>query len=319
MSNQSKFKKFLPELTVAAIVFLMVWMAGVVHDHEVIFPEIAAIATGALLAPKYVWNVSKKQIFGLLLLCGLIGMGIVRYLPIGLAGQMMVAAVLSQLIYLYSRTSFAPLVSGIVLPVLLQTRSVWFLVSLVLFTGIILGASCLIEMNQIRPKNVYVKPSRPEREDFVAAFFRCVVMCSMIACALGNGIKFAVAPPLLVAFTEFCKPGTKISAKWSRLLFLMTSCAVVGAAARYFGTVKCGLPLYISAVIAIGIFFIILRGAKIYLPPAGAMVVLAMLIPEDAILFYPGQIFLGAVAYLMASVIYQKVTERDEDDLVSEF
>ncbi len=299
-------KKVFPQLTVAVIVLLMVWMAGFINDREIIFPEIAAIATGALLAPKYTWRVSKTRIFVLLLLCGLCGMGIVYFLPLSLTGQMMTAAVLSQIIYLYSGTTFAPLVSGIVLPVLLQTRSVWFLISLVLFTGIILGASSICEKYQIRPANVYAKTDAPAKKDFIAAGISCAVMCLMIAAAIHLGTPFAAAPPLLVAFTEFCKPGTHIQEKWAKYLALLTSCAFIGAFARYLITVQGGFPLYLAATMAILVFFLVLHALKIYLPPAGAMVLLAMLIPEKAILVYPLQIFVGAAMYLGVSVLYAK-------------
>ena len=304
---KSKIKNYFPEPTVACIVFFMVWLAGAVNDREVIFPEIAAIATGALLAPKYTWNVSKKRIFLLLLLCGTLGMGSVYFLPLGLTGQLMIAAVISQVIYLYSRTTFAPLVSAIVLPVLLQTKSVWYLISLILFTGIILGASCVIEKYEIRPKNTYVKVELPRKEDFTAAIIRCSIMCIMIAVAIRMDVRFAVAPPLLVAFTEFCKPGTHIKEKWVRYLVLLTGCAAIGAAVRYCVTVMGGYPLYVSALIAICAFLLVLRVSNIYLPPAGAMVLLAMLIPEDAIVVYPLQILLGAGVYIIVSVIYAKI------------
>ncbi len=237
MTNQNKWKQLLPEGAVILIVFLMVWLAGAVHDKEIIFPEIAAIATGALLAPRYTWRVSKVRMFLLLLLCGVIGVGIVYFLPLSLAGQMMAAALCSQLIYLYSRTTFAPLVSAIVLPVLLQSRSVWYLISLILFTGIILGSSTLIEKQGVRPVNIYSKTDLPGKQDFVAALLRWIIMCIVIAVAIPLGFRFVAAPPLLVAFTEFCKPKTHVKHKELQFLALLTGCAVIGAGSRYLLTV----------------------------------------------------------------------------------
>ena len=45
------------------LVTAMVLMASILNEKEIIFPEIGAIVTGAVLAPKMPWTVNKKRIF----------------------------------------------------------------------------------------------------------------------------------------------------------------------------------------------------------------------------------------------------------------
>ena len=72
---------------------------------------------------------------------------------------------------------------------------------------------------------------------------------------------------------------------------------------RYVFTVLLGLPLTISAVIAILFMIFYLYAFDAFMPPAGAMTILAMLIPETMMLYYPMQVFLGVFVLSMAGVV----------------
>ncbi|MBQ4524336.1 MAG: hypothetical protein IJA10_15555 [Lachnospiraceae bacterium] len=51
----------------------------------------------------------------------------------------------------------------------------------------------------------------------------------------------------------------------------------------------------LSAVVAILFMIIYLFTFDVFLPPAGAMTILAMLIPETMLFFYPVQVFFGVL------------------------
>ena len=112
-------KKIIPIGMAMVIVTLMTAAACLLGNKEIIFPEIAAIAVGGLIAPKMVWNTNKRRILFFITLCAVLGVGIVRYVPLPLWMQMAMAFFISQIIFIYSGTSFAPMISAIVLPVML--------------------------------------------------------------------------------------------------------------------------------------------------------------------------------------------------------
>ena len=106
------------------IVTVMTAAACLLNNKEIIFPEIAAIAAGGLMAPNLAWNMDKKRILLFILLCAVLGVGIVILIPLPLWAQMSLAFLLAQILYLCSGTTFAPMLSAAVLPVMLQTDTV---------------------------------------------------------------------------------------------------------------------------------------------------------------------------------------------------
>ena len=112
-------KRALPALCFLLVMTLMVGAAELFHEREIIFPEAAAIALGALVSPKFAWNTKKSAIFFLIMGCAALGMAIVL-LPLPIPAALILAYLTGQIVLLVSGTSFAPLMSAVVLPVLLQ-------------------------------------------------------------------------------------------------------------------------------------------------------------------------------------------------------
>lgn len=54
------------------IITFMVGISETLNDREIMFPEIAAIAVGAFIAPTFAWNTNYKRIFVLtyMYICG---------------------------------------------------------------------------------------------------------------------------------------------------------------------------------------------------------------------------------------------------------
>lgn len=123
-------------------------------------------------------------------------------------------------------------------------------------------------------------------------------------------MKFIIAPPLLVAFTELSKADCPASKCKPKVVFLVSLCAFAGAAMRFILVMKCALSPAVAAV-AIGILAIILvRSFRLYFPPAGAMSVLALLIPDSAVLPYTAEVALGITILTLAADIWVKCTRR---------
>lgn len=57
-----KKRNLLPIICTLLIVAVMVYALELVHEKEIIFPEIAAIAVGTLLSPTITWHTDKKRI-----------------------------------------------------------------------------------------------------------------------------------------------------------------------------------------------------------------------------------------------------------------
>ncbi len=84
-------------LMTITIVTVMTAAACLLNNKEIIFPEIAAIAAGGLMAPNLAWNMDKKRILLFILLCAVLGVGIVILIPLPLWAQMSLAFLLAQI------------------------------------------------------------------------------------------------------------------------------------------------------------------------------------------------------------------------------
>ena len=275
------------------IVTGMVGAAEVLHENEIIFPEITAIAVGALMAPKLAWRTNRIRILVLIMICAVLGVGIVRFLPAPLWIQISVAYAVAEVIFLCSGTSFAPMISAIVLPVLLGTESAVYLVAALLLTLLILGCHILLEKTGLKAPQAFV-PSRATRQDWVDAVVRLALVAPLAFIVLRMDARFVIAPPLLVAFTEFSRRDSGARKRPVTVVAAITLCACAGALCRFVIHLKLGLSLTLAAVIAAVLMIAVLTALKAYVPPAGALCILPMLIPAGRVISYPLQIFIGA-------------------------
>lgn len=306
----------IPILCTLLVVAGMILFSEVLGEKEIIFPEVTALAIGTFLAPKLSWKTSYRKIFILISICAISGVLIVLYLPVPLWAQFAIAFVISQIILLCSKTTFAPMISAIMLPVMLQTKSPVYICAALILTATILLVRWMLEKAEIKEKNTYIPEKMDLSKDIPLAILRSIIVSvlSVLAFGLGYDLRFCVAPPLLVFFTEITRRDEKAGPEqksedsndkkirkeqqFLRLkkgIPLITLCALTGVLCRYIITILIGLPLTVSAVIATLFMIAYLFAFRIFLPPAGAMTILAMLIPESMMLFYPVQVFFGVL------------------------
>lgn len=297
-------KNYLPIiLGLLLIVAMMAWseLAG---EREIIFPEMAAIVTGAMVAPKFAWNTSKLRLFLFIMIAAVLGMLIVAYVPMNIWLQLSLAFLIGQLLLLVSQTGFAPMISAIVLPVMLQTEHVIYLISAAIMTLAVIILIVVLERIGLREKREFI----PKEIEFSSAsiFFilkKCLVASILLGLAVFLKLPFMMAPPLLVAFTEFCQPQSKVAKVPVQIIVTVSLCAFAGALSRLILSEWLMLPLFISSLIAMILVIIIFNTYQRYLPPAAAIAILAFLIRKDALLIYPFAIIFG-ISLLVLSAKY---------------
>lgn len=286
---------------VVLIVVLMVGTAELLGQSEIIFPEITAIAVGALLAPRMAWNTSRPRILLLIALCAVLGVGIVRFVPGPDWMKLTLAYGAAEALYLCSGTTFAPMISAAALPVLLGTESMVYLIAAPVLTALILGCHWGLERAGWKAP-VPFAPVRAEKRDWQDAVVRLVLVAAAGWAALCLDCRFAVAPPLLVAFTEFSRRSSGARRVPVRAVAVIALCALTGAVCRYGLAVCLGLPLTLAAVCAAVGMLLILDRLRLYIPPAGALCILPMLIPAERVPAYPLQILAGAALFMTLSL-----------------
>lgn len=307
------FKKIISGILTVLVVAIMVGLSELLGEREIIFPEITAIAIGLLIAPKRSWQVSRIRILILISVCSVLGLIISLFVPLPLWLQMSIAFIICQIILIFSKTSFAPLISAAVLPVMLGTKSIIYPVAAITLTGLILLCNLLLEKLKIKENEPYIPQPLPHRKDYIDLVIRSLTAIICITLAIKLNFYFAVAPPVLVAFTEFTRQGCKAQRKPVKAVVMIFICALTGTVCRYILTVQLGLLLTFSAVTATVTMILILHLFRMYLPPAGALTILAMLIPEENLLLYPFEIFTGiSVFMVLALLLFGKHSIKEE-------
>lgn len=291
-------------LTVALVV-LMAGASELLHEPEIVFPEITAMAIGAWLAPKTVWRTNRLRLFAMTSLCAVCGVLIVRYCQVPLFFQLLLAFVFSQALLLASGTGFAPMTSAIVLPVLLGTSSWVYPVSAVVMTGCIVVLQVWLERRGEREPQEFtpVRPSLQTTFLRVSPFYkRILVAAALFLLSALSGWRFIAAPPLIVAFIELSNPASKARTNPVKTVLFVILCTLSGSVARFVFCVLLGLPLT-AAVFVVAVLLVIgIYKTRFFFPPAGAMAVLPFLAPEQTLLYLPVQAAAGMVLLMGAAL-----------------
>ena len=127
------------------------------------------------------------------------------------------------------------------------------------------------------------------------------------------GFIFAIAPPLLVYFVEFTNKAHvnkdrvgMIKACISKAIFIV-SCAAIGAFSRILLCEMMDFSIVGIALIQIVILIGVVQYTRIYLPPAGALMILSLLIPYDKLMYYPVQIALGVMCLTIMGIAIKRI------------
>ena len=303
---------YVPLLCAMLLIGGMVGAADVFRNREIIFPEIAAIATGALLTPKLAWRTDYLHTFSAVATCAALGLGIVMWMPGEIWLQMCAAYLMASAFFMISRTGFAPMISAAVLPVLLQTETVVYLIAACALTVFILLVRHILVQTGILKDDIFEKMPKPDKNSCFRAVIRCLIVSAVIIFALKLNIRFAAAPPLLVAFTEFWKPDAISRKRPAAVIILIFLCAVSGAGMRFLFCEWLDVPAFIAAALTVPLFYAIMKFMGLMLPPAAAITVLAFLIPADVLLVFPLQILTGISVLVGASYLYREQTQSSK-------
>ncbi len=286
---------------------IMVGVSELAGEKEIIFPEITALTVGAIVAPKQTWQVSRVRMVLLIAVCSVLGILIVRYSPLPKAANLIGAFLICQVLFLLSRTSFAPMISAAALPVLMDTETIIYPISAVTMTLLTVTAQFLLEKYGRYEHEKFTPLPTPDRFKWLSAMLRTATAAVLAVPVIHFGVNFCVAPPLLVAFTEFSNPEGKARSKPVKTVFFITGCALSGAIFRLVLCELLPLPLTVAAILSVACALVIMRYAGQYIPPAGALAVLPMIIPAKALLIYPAEIFAGASLLMLAALAIGKV------------
>lgn len=289
-----------------AVVAVMVGSAEILGEKEIIFPEITAVAMGALIAPMQSWNTSRTRLFAAIVSAAVAGVCIVRFIPEILILRIAVGLLMAVGVITLSKTGFVPAISACILPILMGTKSPVYVISVAVMTALILISQKVLECFGLHEKYEY-KPIGPSAE--LLKLRSKQVITVLIICILPAHFHeiFFIAPPLIVAFFELSGKGSKLMKRKHTAIALMAAAAFTGVTARFFISEKLGLTMTLGAVLSSAVIFALCRKAKLYFPPCCAISTLPFIIPQTAMIKFPFEVIAGYIVITIAAVIITKL------------
>lgn len=275
--------------------FVMVFVAEVSQESEIIFPEICALTIGAWVSEQQPWMTNKRRIFILMSLAALFGVLVVKFFTVSLIFQVCLCFAFTGFILTLFKTNFVPIISACILPVYLRTDSWIYPISVSLMSLIIIIAQWLMEKYHFRPVNNFI-PCEFNIKNQVIKWSKLLIVFGLIALIPFKMHQiYFLAPPLIVMFTELSNPESPARAKTFYIVGLMTFASFIGCSLRLLLNEFFGLPLFVCTALACIILFFALDKIKIYFPPAGAILLIPMILDKSLLMCFPIEVFIGAV------------------------
>ena len=315
-----KYKRYFISLV---LILAMVSIAEITGEREIIFPEVAALVVGSWVLEKQPWKVSKVGLVGLMTLCSIVGVLIVRYVNLGLTMEVLIGLVFTGLILKLSKTTLVPIISACILPIVLRTETWVYPISVFILTILIVSIKYFIEdygVSEVREefKEEIAKLERNtslRKKEFIRLFKIFITVDILTYFSVKFNITLLIAPPLIVAFIELTNEHCKFRQRSKSLLFLFIVVAILGFIFRIGFNEYLGLPLWLCTIFLLISLFICLEIFNMYFPPVAAIAVLPMLLTSKQVMFYPFQIAIGCFIFITIAMIFF----REEKCIVDTF
>lgn len=284
----------------------MVYLAELSGEKEIIFPEICALTIGAWVSEQQPWAVNKRRIFFLMSAAALFGILVVRYIHLPLILQVCACFGFSGLILTLCKTNFVPIISACILPVYLKTTSFVYPAAVMIMALIIIIAQWVMEKNHMRPVNKFI-PCNFDLKEQITKWLKLLTVFALIALIPFKTHQiYFLAPPLIVMFTELSNPYSPARKKPAYIAGLMTFSSFVGSFVRLFFNVYLNIPLSICTAIACCILFIALHKIKINFPPAGAVLLIPMILNPNLLISFPFEVLIGSIVLSFIAMVLFK-------------
>ena len=286
--------------------FIMVFIAELSGENEIIFPEICALTIGAWVSEQQPWMTNKRRIFILMSSAALFGVLVVKYVHCPMIFQVCLCFAFTGFILTLFKTNFVPIISACILPVYLRTNSWIYPISVCLMALIIILAQWLMEKFHLRPVNNFV-PCNFNIKHQIIKWSKLLIIFGLTAIIPFKTHQiYFLAPPLLVMFTELSNPESPAREKPVYIVGLMTFSSFIGCFLRLILNVYLNIPLFVCTTLACIILFITLDKIKIYFPPAGAILLIPMILDKSLLIKFPFEVFIGASILCILSLFLFK-------------
>lgn len=291
-------------LSTLGMILLMTGASDLTGETEVIFPEMAALAVGMWIIEKRVWRTGRGLTAALMTAGAAAGVCIVRYTELPLPAALALAFVLAASALICTRTTLLPLLSACMLPVLLGTESWVYPLSVLLLTLLLIQGRRAMERYGLR-RETTPEPAKPFRKKELVRWTGLLVsILAVTALAIGTEAPYLILPPLIVTHAELVHSKAGFRNRPIQILALLFAAALTGT---LFQIVLHGYLGWSESVVALCdciVMYGLFRRSGKFFAPAGAMVLIPIVLPQEDLLWLPFQAAAGGALFIASSLVF---------------
>lgn len=290
---------------ILAIVFIaiMAEVAEITHEKEIIFPEIAALALGLIVLKKTPWQVSRLMLVILMTICALFGVLVVRFSPFALIVNIALSFIFTSSCLYFSKTTIIPITSASMLPIVLNTSSFVYPISVCVLSILISIIQYFMERLSLREpvkerinKNKYNFSKRRWAMMLIALIL-------IVFIPTEKHYLYMIVPPMVVMFIEFSTSSSGFRNRPLQVYIIIVVSAVLGSLFQYIHNAT-GLPLFYTECFLFVCIFYAFRLLGKSFAPACAIALIPTIINQDDLFIYPIEVAIGAFVFLSISMIF---------------
>ncbi len=280
---------------IAAISFIlaMVTASVMMNDHEIILPEIAAMAIAMWVYREAGWIRRPSKIFIAPSVTAAIGF-VVNQLSIVYAGKVMLTLVLIMLFLCLVQSNLAPSIATGLLPLVMNASEWSFILSVFIFTLILMLGVLVFGFNKGLEKKVKILYK-------YMLVFLLLNFIWIALCWLAGYPQLSVIPPILVVVYEVLQKPMYNGKMAFKQGLVLTISATVGTL-LYFAIDSWIVITLIDMILML----ILLRLVGIRLPAAYAFPLLPFIFPRDVAVMLPVGALFASVFLFGAVLAYKK-------------
>lgn len=307
-------KKWIRYGVAFGFVVVMFAVSQATGEREIVFPEILAVALGALCMERQPWRASRPLMVLLMTGSAFLGVGVVRFVPLPLLGQALIGFGFVAICLILTDCSLAPMISACILPMYLGTETMVYPLSVAVMMLVLVLIQWALERSGLRPAPQRFSWRKPTRGIFCAWGVAFAGFALLETAALTLGKVYLMVPPLIVTWVEGCFHDW--NGRRMRILASVVGSACVGIAARLLLGGILGWPIVVCGAIAAALLLALSVLLRSSFPPACAVGLLPFLLPQEGIGWYPVLTAAGCGVILLltrfVSPIVAKWLTKDE-------
>lgn len=294
-------QRWFPILLSGLFVVAMVAVSDIAGSSEILFPETTAILCGAWMQPRQAWNIDRPRMLILMGSGAVMGLLLNLFVPGPLWGRAVLGYAFCAIMMNVVAADMTPMLSAAILPVLLGTTEWLYPVAVIVLVSLVCAGQIALEHAGLREPIDYHPLGLAPKAAFQSWGKRLAVFAVLSApCYFLNQPFFAV-PPLLVAYTELTRPDFTLRLRPLRGWAVLAAAGFIGSVGR--AAVEAGLlPLELVVALCFLALILVWNGFRTWLPPAGAALLLAFLVPYKGPFLYGIEVALGAAIWVVVAV-----------------